>query len=650
MSVSVPSWAALVACLAASAPPDDDKASEIELGTVVRATRDREAVPDSVDVLEAERWTDSGRVISDVLQSVPGVSLRRTGSNQSFTSVSLRGLSGRSVAVVLDEVPLTSATLVPIDLAFFDLDELNSIEVYRGSGPVRFPAPLGGMIRLRSKQPEGHHLRAHAGVGSFLEYRLNGTYADQLGPGQLSLRLGGITGRFDYPYYDDGGTTFTDVDDSERRRENNQQRRVNARLSYELPRSSGSARAWGWVVDREQGVPGPGSANGVTATSEDAQALLRLSRDRWELGPTTLNFGLDLLTGMRRLDDPDQSLGLGTQSSTQRLAQLAGDLRFEYRLNDSNALDAALRLSAYRYRIESTSGLILDEVADDRDSLALGSGIEWSTNLITGVDLFARLRGDVERLSGDTLAELSPTGGATAVVGPCRFHTLAGRRHRLPTLLERFGDNVLTIANADLQSESALTADLGARCGDPSAFLELTGFTLNARDLIVLVQNSQQSVRAENVGRARVDGLEALGFLERGPASLRVAYSLSDGRDVSTDSRIPGLATHHVNGTAELAWGRARFGWVVDFVSQRTLASNDLRPVPARVLQDAFIRVNAGARFEIHAALFNLTDTIRDTLTVPGAAAPVTAGLSDFSAYPISGRTAFLGLTYRSDS
>lgn len=645
MGFSLSSWGVVVALVSVAAPEPSEPP---ELGTVVRATRDREAVPDSVDVVDAQEWADSGRPVNDVLESVPGVTLRRTGASQSFTSISLRGLSGRSVAIMLDEVPLTSATLVPVDLALFDLDELDSLEVFRGSGPVRFPAPLGGLVRLRSRRPEGRLLRAHAGVGSFLERRLNATYADAWGPGHLSLRVGGIRGRFDYPYYDDGGTLFTEVDDTERRRENNQQTRVNARVGYELPRASGDLRAWSWVVARQQGIPGPGSATDITANSEDVQALIRLSRERWAIGDSTLHFGLDGLAGTRRLEDPDRSLGLGTQSSSQRLLQLAGDARLEHRFADSQRLDAALRLRAYRYRVDSESSLALDEVANDLDSVAVGSGFEWSQAVLPGVELYARLRGDAERLSGDTLAELSPTGGATVVVGPCRFRTLAGRRHRLPTLLERFGDNVLTVANADLRAESAFTADLGGKCGDDDAFLELTGFTLDATDLIVLVQNSQRSVRAENVGAARVDGLEALGVLRWGPASLRAAYTLTDGRDTSSDSRIPGLATHHLNATAEVEVGRARIGWVSDFASRRALASDDLFPVPARLIHDAFIRVGTGGNASIHFAVFNVTNETRNRLDVPGAAVPVVAGLSDFLAYPLAGRSVFLGVTLRS--
>ncbi|MEO0812487.1 MAG: TonB-dependent receptor, partial [Myxococcota bacterium] len=321
---------------------------------------------------------------------------------------------------------------------------------------------------------------------------------------------------------------------------------------------------------------------------------------------------------------------------------------WQYRITGAHRLEWAARASAYRYRITSESGLLLDELGQDRDSLALGSGIEWRSVLADGLTLFGRLRFDGERLSSDTLSALSPSLGATWVLGPCLLRGLIGRRHRLPTLLERFGDNVLTVANPSLAEETALSADLGTRCAGELGSLSFTGFTLSARDLIVLVQNSQRSVRAENIGRARVSGVEALATISAGPASARIAYTLSDAVDTAAEAELPGIPTHRAHLTLEYQWRTFRVGWVSDFASARALARDGLNRVPSRLLHDAYIRWGWNEVLELNASAFNLTNTIRNTLDVPGAAEPVIAGLSDFLSYPLAGRTLFLGLTIRS--
>ncbi|MEM6733924.1 MAG: Plug domain-containing protein, partial [Myxococcota bacterium] len=257
------------------AQPDDE---EFSLGTVVRAKRDPESTPDTVDVVETAPWADSGRTVSDLVSSVPGVTLRRTGAAQSFTILSIRGLSGRNVAVVLDELPLNNATLSPFDLALFDLDELEQIEVYRSSAPARFNTPLGGLIRLRTAVPETTSSRVHLGFGTLGDRRFNAAHTEKGQAGSLSVRLAGATGDYDYRYFDDAGTTFNEQDDTERLRDNNAQTRAAGSIRFEQTRSTGRVSALAWVRGRDQEVPGPGTQTLSEATSSDVEVLLRLDR------------------------------------------------------------------------------------------------------------------------------------------------------------------------------------------------------------------------------------------------------------------------------------------------------------------------------------------------------------------------------------
>ena len=138
-----------------------------------------------------------------------------------------------------------------------------------------------------------------------------------------------------------------------------------------------------------------------------------------------------------------------------------------------------------------------------------------------------------------------------------------GRFQRVPTLFELFGDRGTTIGNPRLKPETSLNWDIGFSFELPPhgwldrLFLECAYFVSDADDLIVFVQNSQVSARAENIGAAEIRGHE-LSWSATVLHHVRFYgnYAYQDAKDTSDTfsqgNALPGRPRHEVFQALEL--------------------------------------------------------------------------------------------------
>ncbi|WPB82167.1 TonB-dependent receptor [Archangium violaceum] len=138
-----------------SAPPDSAPPPEEKVrGTVVRAksassrrlVRSAEAV-DVVDTSEAQGRSED---LAEVLTRQSAVQVQRTGGLGSNTQISLAGLAGDQVRLLLDGIPLDYSPFV-VGLGNVPVSFIQQMEVFNGVVPVRLATDaLGGAIHLRS--------------------------------------------------------------------------------------------------------------------------------------------------------------------------------------------------------------------------------------------------------------------------------------------------------------------------------------------------------------------------------------------------------------------------------------------------------------------------------------------------------------------
>lgn len=133
---------------------------------VVSATRseraiDESTVPISV-VSRSEIERTRARTLKQALENVPGLQLREVHGKSGF-ELSLQGLSGDQVLVLIDGLPITASTGSTVDLGQYLVGEVERVEVVKGASSAQYgSSAMGGVVNVITR-------RIQPGFGATLE-------------------------------------------------------------------------------------------------------------------------------------------------------------------------------------------------------------------------------------------------------------------------------------------------------------------------------------------------------------------------------------------------------------------------------------------------------------------------------------------------
>ena len=636
------------------------------------ATDETTALAETLDVADETRRFGT---VSDALATAVGMDVRTLGGPGSFGAASIRGSTSSQVPVYLDGVLLNSGGFDTVDLGALGLDAIDRIEIYRGHVPPSLPAAgIGGAIVLRTKAFERPYTEIAASYGSFGTARLLALHGNRLGDvrGLALVSASGSLG--DFLYLNRNGTLHNTADDAFVRRQNN------ARLAYEtLVKIDGEVGPLAWTLaddfgTAQQGIPGtesvPATRARLRTTRNAASASSELRVDR----NLVLSGSASYLVLTDAFSDPLREVGVGSGGAASRADAVGGSLTLS--IDAPERHDLAIRVDGRYERFELgdvgegdlpspaqrvTSGAVLaDEWAPAPWFLIVPSlRVEHRASAFGG----GRIPGRADALPAENASDVvvQPSLGVRADAGHgFTVRSNLGRTVRAPDLGELYGDRGATVGNPDLSPEVAWSADLGLTWQTENAGpldlgrLELAGFASAVRDLVAYVQNSQNTVRPENVGRAEIAGVEASGrALIADLVSLEANYTFLHAVN-RTDApyldgrRLPGRPAHELYAKIELS---DRFGAfaarLAADVTYSGLTYLDQANLKDGGVGTAFVGLALGVeripeRLELTLEVRNLLDTI----TVEdrsGRSRPV----SDFEGYPLPGRTLFVTVRWR---
>ena len=123
--------------------------------TATRTAQTVDALLAPVSVIDREEIEALQPVtVSDILRTVPGVSVSNTGGLGQPSAVFLRGAEFDHVLVLIDGVKVGSATLGSTAFQFLDPDQIERIEVVRGPRSSLYgPDAIGGVIQIFTRDP-----------------------------------------------------------------------------------------------------------------------------------------------------------------------------------------------------------------------------------------------------------------------------------------------------------------------------------------------------------------------------------------------------------------------------------------------------------------------------------------------------------------
>ena len=576
-----------MALLLVFAPPNTqtlpDELVEIHSGIVPSTSQ--------VDTVDTEAWFGSGLKLDDLLERMPGIHARRAGDRNAFVGLTMRGLGGQHVGVVVDGLPLRAVTLGPINLTLYSLESVDALDVYRGLGPTRFSSQAGGTVHLRTRIPDTPRFVWTAGYGSQQTRKAAAVASGPMGAWKyrVSTTYDGSEG--DYEYYDDRQTLFNDQDDRIRVRENNHSDGAQIRTRFEGPINANSdLRADLGYRFRDQGVAGS-TANPLGATDlRDHEVSMRTSwrYDGWD--DAEIDVALQGLFLDRLTRDPDNELILQPPRAESQLWSFGIQTIAVWRPIQDLELEVSPTVQTENFHTN-------DEDFPSRVTVSTGAEIRWDA--LPWLQIVPAVRFDGQAAQGEFNAGAGPRLGLIATAGPCKLKTSAGGFFRIPTFVERYGDGVATDPNLDLENESGWTFDGGTQCKDTwnelSWDVQATGFVSQVDGLVVLLQNSQRTFRAQNLGSNDISGVETQARLAWRFLEGDIAYTHTRSTDTSGvlgfDGRqTPGVPNHRVDVGAEVGprWLRARYELAT--TSSTFLDRENLRPIPTRSIQSAILR------------------------------------------------------------
>jgi len=176
--------------------------------------------------------------VEDVLRTVPGVEIRRSGSYGKVSNISIRGANANQVQVLVDGVRVKSPTTGQADLSDISPDLIERIEVIRGPQSTLYGADaIGGVVNIITKKGKGpFSATVEGGAGNYDTYTGRGWFT---GTYSLLDYAGSIS------HLESNGQFQNDSSDKNA---------VNLRVGLSLPWDSSIAFSLRWVRN-ETGLP-----------------------------------------------------------------------------------------------------------------------------------------------------------------------------------------------------------------------------------------------------------------------------------------------------------------------------------------------------------------------------------------------------------
>jgi iron complex outermembrane receptor protein len=598
----------------------------------------------------------SGRAVEtlgELLTAAPGVHVDPYGGLGAFSTVSLRGAPPDQVAVYLDGMPLTGAARSTADLSVLPYAAVERVDVYRGTAPLSLGASPGGAIDLVTRR-DAHGLELRAAGGSFGTWEGGATTGFTGSTLRGLLHVSGQGSRGDFPYLDDNGTPFNTADDSVHARINAGYVSLTTLGALELDAAGWSARLHENLFRKQQGVPGLGSIPAADTRLGLTSSLTQLTFTRAGAGAAPgLELGGAFSRDWSHFEDPEAELGLGTHDMHDRFddALARGALDWA-RLPLGFTFESVGETRREEAHLSDALDGRPDPPPSRRNSVAASLALVWRA---PGDRLTLRAARRWDRM-WDELHSNGATGASSVTATRTLDAPQLGARARLggglearanwsraahaPDFTELFGDQGSVLGNPSLVPETAENRDAGLTWTAPSAWslgiaAGWTIFDTRYDDLILYVRNSQSSVRAQNISRARIRGNEGtLRIAAAGGFSASLAFTTQDAVDQGPvvywhGKRLPQRPAQEGNlrlDWSHRAWGAgASLDWLGDdYLDRYNRYRVDARRLLGATLRAPFVRPTVALTLEGK----NLTDD----------------RVSDIAGFPLPGRSFYVAL------
>lgn len=535
--------------LRSNPPQRSDTTDVVTLGQLVVTANRRQRLLETsqaLSVIKPDEWIGTNKTLADVVAEQTGVQTRRYGGTGSFQTVTIRGVQGNEVLVLLDGIPLNSAMGGAVDLGAINPDRIGEIEIYKGITPGEFGGnSLGGVINLKSKSSlKAQSLSARMSLGAYgyqkYSIETNHSFSDK---SRIFGSLNYAKSDNDWPYLDRNKTPYSGTDDKIRKVENHHYNFFEARIHPSFYMPGGQTLATGFTYSlSETGIPASeGSTNRTAKHEQDLFVFTsRLSQEepsqssiivftpeigyvKWADKTFWTSLDESMGTSHGAIASAPNSHGESISSLQIVHGSCVADMFF------ADNLGAQLTIQGKHSQIATTthvSGFPHGDWPGNSQELSLSGDVNGS--LPAGRLSFGAIIG------GSIKAIRSATeGGQNAVlemtVAPsdtmeypwsvhggvqCRFENVlnafinAARYSKVPGLRDKYGTNGVVVPNPELTEETGTTIEAGARFLSRRFFAEAILFRTETKNGIVMLSDGNMT-KPVNLAASMTTGIEA---------------------------------------------------------------------------------------------------------------------------------------------
>lgn len=468
--------------------------------------------PGTVTVVKPEELRGEQKTLPEMLKRIPGLHIVETKGRGAYTVASVRGSTAAEVSVFVDGTLMNLGSEAAVDLSAVPIDNVERIEVYRGYVPVRFAgASIGGVINIITKKPTEPGGAVSLGVGSYGLYKTNISYATALGDGKFLLGANYEQTDGDFEYQNDNNTPYTPEDDYTAKRQNNSYKKNDLLLKWN--NENWSVRG-GWKKnDRElpYAAPGADKSGSLKGAQLDTEQLDFSVGRRQKTGDLKWGIKADYVKQDKKYNDPNDVLGgWGEVSNEYQNYRTTIEIDGELPIGENNLIE--FLANYYSEKLDVTGDIVnklggISSFSAEAWNLQLQDTINLNkegTFWITPIVRYNALDGD-----GDFAFSVA----ATAKLNEnWTLKASGGSYNRAPNLYERYGDGASLRPNPDLKWEKGTQWDLSAiwsgKVASADIGASITFFTRDAENLIEYVMTSPRYGIYQNIGEAKVNGLE----------------------------------------------------------------------------------------------------------------------------------------------
>lgn len=566
--------------------------------TVVTASRLEEPADASVravSVITREQIERSGaRDVAELLRRLPGVQIGRNGGPGQQTSLFLRGTASDHVLVLIDGVPVQSATTGATAFQHIDPETIERIELVRGPASTLYgSSAIGGVIQIFTRKGTSQTPRLHGALQAGNQSTFNASTGISGGKGPFSA---GLTVSHQQ-------TNGYPPRSSSRLARGYRHDTFNARLGYALsPDLALEFSHWQSQGNVEY-------LNLFTNAPLDQD--VRNSITRFTVDTAHGDDWSSRLLLSRAVDNSDEN----QSNDFAHTARLSLDWQHTWLVSEAHTLVGGVTFSREQARLLSF-GTAYDRTSREK-------AVYLQDDFQAGdLDLQAGVRGLYHSVYG---RQFTWNLGAGYRLGPqTHVHANAGTAFRSPSANDLYGFG----GNPNFKPERSRSFEIGLRQGlGDGQRAELNLFHTRIRDLI---ESDPTTFVIQQVERARIRGVE-LGYrLTSGPLSLSLDYTWLDTENLDQKSRLARRAENKLN--ASLGYDSGNWWTRADLTAETDRRDSRFS---GRVLA-AYTTFDLSAGYRLDRdwqAELNVTNLFDEQYELAGG-------------YPAQGRLVLLGLRY----